>query len=299
VTLNTTNTTSNSDVTWTVRQVLDWTVEHLKDHGSETPRLDTEILLAYARSCQRVDLYTHFDDVLSNNERATMRELVKRRAKAEPVAYLVEFREFFSLDFRVSPDVMIPRPETETLVMESLELARSLSAPRILDLGTGSGCIAIAIVVNLSHAALTATDISEPALALARQNAKDHSVGDLIEFLHGDLFDPLGAGTQFEVIASNPPYVARSELETLPDDVRRHEPRLALDGGPDGLAFFKRIISRAAEHLVDSGHLLLEIDPPQAQAISEFLVLNGSYTEIKLLKDLAGKVRVVHAQRAA
>ena len=158
---------------WTVRRILDWTTAHLKQHGSDTPRLDAEILLAHARACRRIELYTHFDEPLTDAQRAVMRDLAKRRAKSEPVAYLVGHREFFSLDFRVTPDVLIPRPDTETLVVELIDAAKPLESPRILDIGTGSGCIAVAAAVNLPKAQITATDLSEAALAIARENARD------------------------------------------------------------------------------------------------------------------------------
>ena len=176
---------------WTVRRIIDWTTAHLKKHGSDTPRLETEILLAHARGCRRIELYTRFDEVLSEKERATMRDLVRRRAQSEPVAYLVGHREFFGLDFRVTPAVLIPRPDTETLVVELVDVAKPLAAPRILDIGTGSGCIAIAAAVNLPNAQITATDASEAALAVARENAANHKVVERIQFLSGDLFGPL------------------------------------------------------------------------------------------------------------
>ena len=169
----------------------DWTTAHFKQHGSETPRLDAEILLAHARGCKRIELYTRFDEPMSEAERTTMRDLTRRRAKSEPVAYLVGHREFFSLKFRVTPDVLIPRPETETLVVELLDACKSLEAPQILDIGTGSGCIAVTVAVNNKSAQVTATDLSEAALAVARSNAEAHAVSDRIRFLQGDLFTPL------------------------------------------------------------------------------------------------------------
>ena len=195
---------------WTVRRIIDWTTAHLKKHGSDTPRLDTEILLAHARGCRRIELYTRFDEVLNEDERSAMRDLVRRRAQSEPVAYLVGHREFFGLDFRVTPAVLIPRPDTETLVVELLDVAKPLTAPRILDLGTGSGCIAIAAAVNLPAAQITATDLSDAALAVARGNAESHHVLDRIRFLSGDLFAAVAHEERFDVVASNPPYIADS-----------------------------------------------------------------------------------------
>ncbi len=282
---------------WTVRRVLDWTTAHLKQHGSETPRLDAEILLAHARTCRRIELYTRFDEPLTDAQRAVMRDLTKRRAKSEPVAYLVGHREFFSLDFRVTPDVLIPRPDTETLVVELLDAARPLESPRVLDLGTGSGCIAIAAAVNHPSARVTATDLSETALAVARENAGKHAVSDRIRFLQGDLFAPLGGDEQFDVIASNAPYIADGERDTLQNDVRRYEPHTALFAGPIGTEVLFRIIDQAAARLVSNGALILEISPEQAAAVRARIESNGAYQDIHVTKDAAGLCRVVRARK--
>jgi release factor glutamine methyltransferase len=282
---------------WTVRRVLDWTTAHLKQHGSETPRLDAEILLAHARGCKRIELYTRFDEPLTEAQRAVMRDLAKRRAKSEPVAYLVGHREFFSLDFRVTPEVLIPRPDTETLVVELLDVARPLETPRILDLGTGSGCIAVAAAVNLPSARITATDLSETALAVARQNAETHAVSKRIRFLQGDLFAPLGGDEQFEVIASNAPYIADGEREALQNDVRRYEPHTALFAGPAGTEVLFRIIEGAAARFAPQGALILEISPEQAATVRARIESNGVYEDVRVIKDSAGLARVVRARK--
>jgi release factor glutamine methyltransferase len=285
--------TTTSDE-WTVRRIIDWTTAHLKKHGSETPRLDTEILLAHARGCRRIELYTRFDDVLTEKERTTMRDLVRRRAQSEPVAYLVGHREFFGLDFRVTPAVLIPRPDTETLVVELLDVAKSLPAPRILDVGTGSGCIAIAAAVNQAAAQVTATDSSEGALSIARENAESHHVVDRVRFLSGDLFGPVG-NERFDIVASNPPYIADHEKETLMNDVRKYEPHSALFAGPTGLEILFRLISEAPNHLVPSGALMVEISPEQASTVMERMESTGRYSGIRVIKDLPGQARVVRA----
>jgi release factor glutamine methyltransferase len=282
---------------WTVRRVLDWTTAHLKQHGSETPRLDAEILLAHARACRRIELYTRYDEPLTDIQRAVMRDLTQRRAKSEPVAYLVGHREFFSLDFRVTPDVLIPRPDTETLVVELLDAAKAVESPRILDLGTGSGCIAVAAAVNLRSERITATDVSEAALTIARQNAETHAVTDRIRFLHGDLFTPLPDGEQFEVIASNAPYIAEGERETLQNDVRRYEPHAALFAGPTGTEILFRIIDGAAARLTPGGTLLLEVSPEQADAVRTRIEATGAYQDVRVVKDAAGLLRVVRARK--
>ena len=212
------------DGAWTVGKIIDWTTGHLKRHGSDTPRLEAEILLAHARNCPRIQLYVHYNELLSDAERAAMRDLVKRRAQAEPVAYLVGHREFFGLDFRVTPDVLVPRPETETLVLEVIAAAKNLAKPRVLAVCTGSGCIAVAAAVNIPAALVTATDVSPSALVIACENADRHGLASRIRFFEGDLFAPLTAAEKFDLIVSNPPYVADAEMETLPADVRLHEP---------------------------------------------------------------------------
>jgi release factor glutamine methyltransferase len=281
---------------WTVRRIIDWTTAHLKKHGSDTPRLETEILLAHARGCRRIELYTRFDEVLSEKERSTMRDLVRRRAQSEPVAYLVGHREFFGLDFRVTPAVLIPRPDTETLVVELLDVAKPLAAPRILDIGTGSGCIAIAAAVNLANAQITATDASDAALAVARENAASHKVTDRIRFLSGDLFRVLEPNERFDIVASNPPYIADHEEETLQNDVRKYEPHEALFSGPTGVETLFRIVDQAPDFLNVVGALMLEISPEQAPAVVERMEASGKYRDIRVVKDLPGSPRVVRAQ---
>ena len=281
---------------WTIQRVLEWTAQHLAKHGSESPRLDAEILLAHAKKCRRIQLYTNYDEVLSDAVRGQMRELVQRRARREPVAYLVGHREFFSLDFRVTPDVLIPRPDTETLVMEAIGVAKSLAAPAILDLCTGSGCIAVSLAKQLPMAALTAVDVSPAALAVARDNAEKHGVADRLSLLEGDLFQPLPAGKRFDVLASNPPYVSRGDLESLEDDVRKYEPRLALDGGQDGLDVIRPLIGEAPNRLQPGGWLFVELSPEQAPAVLQLAEQTGRYRSAEILKDLAGKPRVLKAQ---
>lgn len=281
---------------WTVRRVLEWTTSHLKKHGSDTPRLDAEILLAHARGCQRIQLYTQFDEPLSDAVRGQMRELVQRRSKAEPVAYLVGQREFFSLGFKVTRDVLIPRPDTETLVMEILDAIKGLSSPRVLDLCTGSGCVAIAVAKNSKSAHLTAIDISAPAIAIARENVDRHQLADRVDLIESDLFGAIPKDAKFEVIAGNPPYIPAAEIEQLDAEVARHEPRLALDGGADGLSVLKRIINDAPQFAAPKGLLLLEFTPEQASVLESLLTSHGGYTDISIRKDLGHRPRVLKAR---
>lgn len=234
-----------------------------------------------------------------------MRELVQRRAKHEPVAYLVGHREFYSLDFEVTPDVLIPRPDTETLVLELLDLVRPVEpdsgspASRILDVGTGSGCIAVTVAVNRPDALVTAVDVSPAAIEVARANAVRHNVSERVRFVESDLFAALDGEEPFDVIASNPPYVPSGEWETLPDDVRLHEPRLALESGADGLETIRRIINAAPPFLIPGGHLLLEVDIPQAEAVRDLLRAQPAFDDVRLINDLTARPRVAHARKCA
>ncbi len=296
---------------WTVRRVLEWTTAHLKKHGSDTARLDAEILLAHARGCQRIQLYTAYDEPLADAVRATMRDLVQRRAQAEPVAYLVGHREFFSLNFRVTRDVLIPRPDTETLVIEIIEGVKTLVAARIssgqtagtvrvLDLCTGSGCVAIAVAKNCQmtklNVTVAATDISSAALSIARENSVANKTDDRIEFFEGDLFAPLAAEAKFDIIAGNPPYIPSAEIDTLDAEVAKHEPRLALDGGPTGLSVFERLIAAAPQHAVPGALFLMEMSPEQAEPLQQRLTAHGGYTDVTIRKDLAGRPRIIKAR---
>ncbi len=284
-----------ADGAWTVGKIIDWTTAHLRKHGSESPRLEAEILLAHARDCPRIQLYVQYNELLTDDQRAAMRDLVKRRAQAEPVAYLVGHREFFALDFRVTPDVLIPRPETETLVLQLIAAAKARPNARILDVGTGSGCIAIAAAVNIPGVHVAAIDISPAALIVARDNASRHAVAERIRFLEGDLFAPLSSGDQFDLIVSNPPYVADGEMATLPADIRLHEPPLALQAGPQGLDVIARLISGAPAHLAVGGTLFIEISPEQAVAVCALIQESARFEPARTVKDSSGKERVVMA----
>ena len=282
---------------WTVRRVLEWTTGHLQKHGSDTPRLDAEVLLAHARNCKRIQLYTQYDEELPEPVRAHMRELVQRRANREPVAYLVGHREFFSLDLRVTPDVLIPRPDTETLVMAVLDAAKQHAEPKILDLCTGSGCVAIAVAKNCSSAQVTATDNSPAALQIAQENVETHKLTDRVMLRNGDLFAALPDGERFDIIAANPPYVPTAEIARLEADVRAFEPKAALDGGPDGLAVIRRLLTEAPDWLTADGVVLLELSPEQAVSAERLARDTGRYREVAILKDLAGWARVLRAKQ--
>jgi release factor glutamine methyltransferase len=378
-----------SDEPWTIGRLLAWTVEYLEKHGAENPRLDAEVLLARARGSKRIDLYAAFGDEASEELRAKFREFVSRRAKGEPVAYIVGHKEFYSLDFEVTRDVLIPRPETEMLVVALLdhakkqgagdggrgagkpgsspqkvasstgeaapsakdsanpvlstqysvpesvvrgfpdpalgateglpsdesrrpsvdEMARSgarpqrhvasapVPSPRVADVGTGSGILAVCAAKYLPTARVTAIDISPAALAIARRNAERHGLAERIEFVESDLFAAIPAGEPFDVIVSNPPYVSTAEMAELPPDVRDYEPHTALEAGPEGTEVVARLIAQSAERLKPGGALFLEISPMIAAAVEQLVRESPQFNLAPTLRDPAGHARVVQAIR--
>jgi release factor glutamine methyltransferase len=287
-----------SDDVWTVGRLLTWTTDWLTTKGSESARLDAEVLLAHVRGCQRILLYTAFDTPVSDAERARFRELVKRRGDGEPVAYLVGNREFFSLPFAVSPAVLVPRPETEGLVVRVIDLCKPLPAARIIDVGTGSGAIAVTLAKHLPRARLVATDISPAALAVARENAARHGVAERIEFLECDLLSAPQAAGPWDVIVSNPPYVRDDEFDALPRDVRLHEPKAALVAGPTGVEVVARLAADAVGALAAGGWLVVEIGPVVAAAAERVLAAVPGLVPGPTLADMAGLPRIVQARKA-
>jgi release factor glutamine methyltransferase len=287
--------------TWTIGRLLGWTTDYLNRHHSDSPRLEAEVLLAHALGCPRIGLYTAFDQEPSETVRSAFRELVRRRAEGEPVAYLVGHREFYSLSFRVGPAVLVPRPETELLVLTLLDLVKASgnAEPQIADVGTGSGAIAVSVAKYLAQARLAAIDSSAEALAVARQNAADHGVAERIEFLQGDLLGPLAPGRELDFVASNPPYVSEAEWESLPPDVKKYEPRTALVAGPLGTEVIARLIPQAAERLRPGGHLLMEISPMIHEAVGKLIEAEPRWELQPTVKDLARHARVVVARRAS
>ncbi|HTO68662.1 MAG TPA: peptide chain release factor N(5)-glutamine methyltransferase [Myxococcota bacterium] len=271
---------------WNRMELVRWTADFFRQHGVAQPRLDAEVLLAHVVGGTRLDLYMAFDRPLEEAERARYRELVRRRAKERvPVAYLTGVREFWSLPFRVTPDVLIPRPETETLVRAALDEKPA----RVLELGVGSGCISAALARELPNAELVAVDVSPRALDVARENLAALALTDRVELLLADgLRDVAG---RFDLVVSNPPYVARAELAGLAPEVR-HEPVLALDGGEDGLDVIRRICTEAPERLERPGVLALEVGAGQAAEVEALLRRSGA-SSVQVANDLAGIPRVV------
>lgn len=277
---------------WTTLKVLDWTKEYLTSRGVENARLESEWLLCAATGLDRVGLYLNFEKPLNDDELATYRAMVARRGRREPLQHILGTQEFCGLEFEVTPDVLIPRHDTETLVEEAL--ARMPFARSVLDIGTGSGCIAVALAGRLPGASVTAVDISPAALCVARRNAERNGVD--IEFLQGSLLEPV-SGRQFDLIVSNPPYIPSSDLEQLQPEVRDHDPRGALDGGLDGLDIYRTLIPQAVAALTYGGWLLVEVGAGQADDVMRLFSSSEGYGQPVTAPDPAGIARVVGGQR--
>ena len=288
---------------WTIQELLKVSADYLRQKGVDNPRLGAEVLLARHLKVDRVRLYLEFEKPLQEEELAGYRSLIRRRAAREPLQYITGTQGFWSTELVVRPGVLIPRPETELLVEQTLEIVRrddsETVAPCILDLGTGSGALIVALGREIENARLFASDISPEALTVARENATRLGLSQRVEFLHGDLLEPVKEkGLRFHLIVTNPPYVASEEMATLMPEVR-HEPVLALDGGPGGMAYLERIIREAPDCLEPGGWLLIEMDPRQVAAALRLVDEGGRYGERRAVKDYSRRDRVIVARRAA
>ncbi|MGD8958732.1 MAG: peptide chain release factor N(5)-glutamine methyltransferase [Desulfobacteraceae bacterium] len=287
---------SRRDTNWTILKLLVWTTSYFKSHGIESPRADAEILLAHTLGSQRITLYAHHDQPLNPDELQGFKNFIKRRAAREPVAYIVGQKGFWSLDLTVTPDVLIPRPETECLVERALEfLPRDAAAGalRVLELGTGSGAIVLALAKERPAHRFYALDRSAAALAVARRNARRAGLQDRVHFWAANWGDALRPGRAlFDLIVSNPPYVPAVDIAGLQPEIGRFEPRQALDGGPDGLRELGRIIRQVPSFLKPGGRLLLEIGCDQAQALRALAADCGFYREAAVFQDYSGRDRV-------
>ena len=283
---------------WTVGRLLSWTADYLQKQGSESPRLDAEVLLAHSLGCQRIELYTRFEEQPGDEPRTAFREFVRQRAEGMPVAYLVGHREFFSLPFRVTEDVLIPRPETEHLVVAAIDIAKKVEdSPVICDVGTGSGVIAVCLAHQVPSCQVTAIDVSAAAIEIAKENATANDVADRVTFLNGDLLTDLPAEPTFDLILSNPPYVANGETDQMATETRRFEPRQALFAGPKGTEVIERLVPQATERLKPGGHLLIEISPMIHDLVREIVTADDRLQPLDTIKDLAGHERVIVARR--
>jgi len=285
---------------WTLINILNTSADYLKKKGFENPRLDVERLLCHSLQLKRVDLYINFEKLLTNEEISNFKTLLKRRLGNEPLQYIIGEAEFMSLRFRVNPSVLIPRPETEILVEKVIEIFKDADQPAFMDIGTGSGNIAISLAKSLSHARVVCVDTDDGALQTATANAGENDVADRLTFVNADVTDNTFHGhfnTPFDAVISNPPYISRADYEKLPEEIREHEPVNALLGGEDGMDYYNAIVTHANNGILsENGILALEIGYDQRQDV-ESLLEESQFQEIETLSDLAGRDRVVIARK--
>jgi release factor glutamine methyltransferase len=290
-------------MTVTSDEALRWGTTYLQACGIENARLDAEVLLAHCLRCERAALYRERGYQLKAEEETRFQEFMTRRGAHEPIAYLTGVREFWSLPFAVRPGVLIPRPDTEWVVEAALryapEFLRRHARCRVLDIGTGSGNIAVAVAAGLEGVEVTGIDISSEALAMAHLNAQSCRVAERVHYIRGDLLAPLHPHLAcFDLLLSNPPYIAADELPSLSATVRDYEPREALDGGKDGLLFYRRLVAEAPQYLSDDGIIIVEVGHRQAGDVSCLLTQSQRWKLLEIVKDYSGIERVVVAQRS-
>ncbi len=289
------------DEAWTVLRLLEWTTDFFKKRGCASARLDAEVLLAHARDCSRIELYTAFAEVPGDEQRVAFRELVRRRGEGMPVAQLVGYREFYSLQFRIDDNVLIPRPETEHLVIEALDCAKAMNITdrplQIADVGTGSGAIAVSVAEHFPKAQFTAIDLSPAALKIAQWNAEKHEVDSRISFVESDLLSDVPTPEKFDIICSNPPYISEEEYQDLSPTVRDFEPREALVAGPDGTEVIKRLLGESYNRIQPGGRLIIELSPMIADACAELVEQISELEDMRFIKDLAGHKRILSVGR--
>lgn len=289
---------------WTIQRLLEWTTDYFSKSTSTSSnaRLEAETLLAEALDCERIQLYTRFNEIPEDAKLGEFRAWVKRRGAGEPVAYLVGHREFYSLKFAVDSNVLIPRPETEHVVVAALEAANRMNSEplRIIDIGTGSGCIAVTLAKQIKNCKIAATDISEAALNVAKANAQSHEVEEIVKFFQGDLLEALPAGSKpVHLIVSNPPYIGESEIETVDAQVKDHEPSIALFSGQFGTEVITRLVDQSPDFLLPGGYLIFETSPIAMDKCVHIVESNPAFEKVEVIKDYAGLERVVVAQKRA
>ena len=286
---------------WTIKKLLEWISEYFESSGVDSPRLSAELLLCHVLKLERIQLYTLYDRVVQAEQLTALRALVKRGAEQEPVAYLVGRCEFYSMPLKITPDCLIPRPETEHLVERAVDFLRGRPSPQyVLDLCTGSGCIAAAIAKNVKDVQVVATDICDNALKVAAENIRRHKLDNKVKLLCGDLFDAIIEGldeTRFDLIVTNPPYVSDLEYEKLDKNVKEYEPKLALYAGLEGLDTYERILEKVDNFLKPDGALMMEIGYAQGPAIQRMLDEAGIFKEIRIEKDFANNDRIAIAKK--
>ncbi|MGE5396000.1 MAG: peptide chain release factor N(5)-glutamine methyltransferase [Chitinophagales bacterium] len=279
---------------WRVKDLLEWTINYFAGHNITEPRLEAEVLLASALGLERVGLYVEYDRPANEDERAIFRDMVKRRVRGEPSAYITGQKEFMSRPFNVNQSVLIPRPDTEVLVEECIRLLRERSGKKVVaDVGTGSGAIAVSLAFYVPETVVYAIDISRPALEIANSNAVLNGVDERIFFEEGDLLAPVSF-MKFDLIAANLPYIPSDDISELQVEVSEYEPKIALDGGLDGLAIYRRLLPAAFTNLKKDGYLLIEIGGEE-QRIALAALLDQMNINYYVLSDLGGRERVMVA----
>lgn len=291
--------TSRKALQWTILEVLKWTADYFSSHGIDNPRLTAEILLAETLEIDRVGLYVRFDQPLTESERTRFRAMVKRRVSREPVAYIVGRKDFWNIALEVTPDVLIPRPETEILVAAALEMMPdNRKTPfRVLDMGTGSGAIVISLAHSMPSPFYAASDISFAALQVAARNAFANNVADRIFFFVSRWFESISKTFAFDMILSNPPYIPSTDIRRLAPEIANHEPALALDGDADGLRDISILVSESHGFLVDGGILMMEIGHDQKDAVERLVEKRPEWADLCFKKDYAGHHRVAVLKR--
>ena len=286
---------------WTILRMILWSAEYLTEKGVEAGRLDAEWLLSTALGVDRLQLYLQYDRPLSPEEREAFKPLLRRLASREPLQYIIGRSAFRQLELKTDPRVLIPRPETEVLVQEVLDWASAAgkSLGRVWEMGTGTGAVALSLAMEGACTTIVATDSSPDALSVAADNAERYDVSGLVEFREGSLFEPLEEGEEFDVIVSNPPYIAEGEKGELQPEVRDWEPPEALFAGEDGLDVIRQLVAGAPEHLLAGGFLALECGLGQAERIATDLNGTGAFAAVRIRPDLTGRPRFVIAERGA
>ncbi len=292
---------SNPGESWTILRVILWSAEYLTEKGVEAGRLDAEWLLAAALGVDRLQLYLQFDRPLSSEDREAFKPLLRRRASREPLQYIIGRAAFRQLELKTDPRVLIPRPETDVLVQEVLDWASTAggSLGRVWDVGTGTGAVALSLAVEGPCTSVVATDVSPEALSVAAENVERYGLSGLVEFREGSLFEPLEKGEDFDVIVSNPPYVAEGEKGDLQPEVRDWEPPEALFAGEDGMDVIRQLVAGAPDHLLAGGLLALECGLGQAERVATDVNATGAFAAIRIRPDLTGRPRFVMAERGA
>ncbi|MBQ3855005.1 MAG: peptide chain release factor N(5)-glutamine methyltransferase [Anaerovibrio sp.] len=278
---------------WTIGKILKWTEEYFAKAGIDTPRLDGEVLLCHVLQKERIHLYVHFDQPLTPAELAQYKDYIRQRVRHKPVAHIVGHKDFMGLDFKVTEDTLIPRPDTEILVEAVISRLKTGGENMgvIADIGTGTGAICLSLLNYLTSLKAVTVDISDKALAVARENAEKLGLSDRIEFYQGDLLEPI-KNRQFTAIVSNPPYIPEGDIGTLAADVKDYEPISALAAGPDGLDCYRRLVAEAGALLAEEGFLAMEIGINQREALEKLAQEHG-WGRVEMVKDLAGIDRVV------